>query len=130
MPLWTPAGHRLDNLAMSDIAPDQDERPGKLDRISLRLMYKPIGMIGGVVGGLLASMAFARIWRAIAGKGKAPEATDKSQSWADILPAAALHGIVFGVVKAVVDRLNAKEFERKTGFWPGKQSRPAPNAHA
>jgi len=114
---------------MTDI-PDQDERPGKLDRISLKLMYKPIGMIGGVVGGLLASMAFARIWQAIAGKGKAPEATDKSQSWADILPAAALHGIVFGVVKAVVDRLNAKEFERKTGFWPGKQSRPAPDAQA
>ena len=130
MPLWTPADHRLDNLAMTDIAPYQDERPGKLDRISLKLMYKPIGMIGGVVGGLLASMAFARIWQAIAGKGKAPEATDKSQSWADILPAAALHGIVFGVVKAVVDRLNAKEFERKTGFWPGKQSRPAPDAQA
>jgi len=129
MPLWTPADHRL-NLAMTDIVPDQDERPGKLDRISLKLMYKPIGMIGGVVGGLLASMAFARIWQAIAGKGKAPEATDKSQSWADILPAAALHGIVFGVVKAVVDRLNAKEFERKTGFWPGKQSRPAPDAQA
>jgi len=34
------------------------------------------------------------------------------------------------VVKAVVDRLNAKEFERKTGFWPGKQSRPAPDAQA
>jgi Protein of unknown function (DUF4235) len=74
------AAHRLDNLAMSDIAPDQDESPGKLDRISLMLMYKPIGMIGGVVGGLLASMAFARIWRAIAGKGKAPEATDKSKA--------------------------------------------------
>jgi Protein of unknown function (DUF4235) len=110
---------------MSDVARDQDEGPGKLDRVALRLMYKPIGMIGGVVGGLLASMAFSRIWRAIAGKGEVPEVTDKSQSWADILPAAALHGIVFGVVKAVVDRLNAKQFERETGFWPGKRSRAA-----
>jgi hypothetical protein len=85
-------------------------------------MYKPIALVTSVVGGLLASMAFARLWRAIAGRGsKAPEATDEAQSWADILPAAALHGIVFGVVKALVDRLGAKQFERATGIWPGKQ---------
>jgi hypothetical protein len=101
---------------------EPDEGYGKLDRITLRLMYRPIAMVGGVVGGLLASMALGRLWRAIAGKGEIPEPTDQSQSWPEILLAAALHGIVFGVVKAVIDRLNAKQFERKTGFWPGKRS--------
>ena len=35
--------------------------------------------------------------------------TDKAKGWQrDILPAAALHGIVFGVVKALVDRAGEK----------------------
>ncbi len=106
---------------MSDLSTDQGEAHGVWDWVAVKLMYKPIGLVASVVGGLLASMAFARLWRAVAGKGKAPEATDQAQSWGDILPAAALHGIVFGVVKAVVDRLGAKQFERMTGIWPGKQ---------
>lgn len=116
--LWTPADH----ASIMPVMSEPDEGYGKLDRITLRLMYKPIAMVGGVVGGLLASMALGRLWRAIAGKGEIPEPTDQSQSWPKILLAAALHGIVFGVVKAVIDRLNAKQFERKTGFWPGKRS--------
>ena len=116
--LWTPADH----ASIMPVMSEPDEGYGKLDRITLRLMYRPIAMVGGVVGGLLASMALGRLWRAIAGKGEIPEPTDQSQSWPEILLAAALHGIVFGVVKAVIDRLNAKQFERKTGFWPGKRS--------
>jgi hypothetical protein len=106
---------------MSGLSSDEGEVHGIWDRVAVNFMYKPIGLIASVVGGLLASMAFARLWRAIGGKGKAPEATDEAQSWADILPAAALHGIVFGVVKALVDRAGAKQFERMTGIWPGKQ---------
>lgn len=86
-----------------------------LDRATIKLMYKPIAMLAGVVGGLFASTLFARIWRALAGEDDAPAATDYARSWSDILPAAALHGIVFGVVKAVVDRVGAQRFERVTG---------------
>jgi hypothetical protein len=104
------------------VAPEQDRMAGFLDRAIIKLMYKPVGILASVAGGLLASMVFARIWRALAGKGDVPEATDEAKSWVDILPAAALHGIVFGVVKALVDRAGAKEFERLTGRWPGKPS--------
>jgi hypothetical protein len=110
---------------MGDVAPEQDRMAGFLDRAIIKLMYKPVGILASVAGGMLASLLFARIWRALTGRGDVPEATDKAKSWVDILPAAALHGIVFGVVKAVVDRLNAKQFERETGFWPGKRSRAA-----
>ena len=95
---------------------------GFFDRTIIKLMYKPVGIIAGVAGGLLASMLFGRIWRALTGKGDVPEVTDKAEGWADILPAAALHGIVFGVVKALVDRAGEKEFERLTGRWPGKET--------
>ena len=107
---------------MGDVAPEQDQMAGFLDRAIMKLMYKPVGIIASVAGGMLASMLFARIWRALTGRGDVPEASDRAKSWADILPAAALHGIVFGVVKALVDRAGEKEFERLTGRWPGTES--------
>jgi uncharacterized protein DUF4235 len=94
----------------------------RLDRATIKLMYKPFAMIASVAGGMLASLLFGRIWRALSGERDVPAATDYAKSWADILPAAALHGIVFGVVKALVDRAGAKEFQRLTGRWPGKRS--------
>jgi hypothetical protein len=69
-------GHRLNNLAMSEIAAhedepaaDEDELAGFLDRTTIQLMYKPVALIASVIGGLLASRAFSQIWRALAGKG-------------------------------------------------------------
>ena len=38
---------------------------GFFDRTIIKLMYKPIGIIASVAGGLLASMLFGRIWRAL-----------------------------------------------------------------
>jgi hypothetical protein len=105
------------------MAADEDEMAGFLDRTAIKLMYKPVAVIASVVGGLLASRAFARIWRTLAGKRDVPDPTDEAQSWAAILPAAALHGVVFGVVKALVDRLGAKQFERMTGVWPWQRKR-------
>ena len=119
---WTADGAGQIIAVMGDVAPEQDRMARFLDRAIIKLMYKPVGIIASVAGGTLASMLFARLWRALTGRGNVPEATDKAKSWADILPAAALHGIVFGVVKALVDRASAKEFERLTGRWPGKRS--------
>jgi hypothetical protein len=109
---------RLNNLAMSDIAGHEDKLAAFLDREEIKLMYEPVALIASVVGGLLASKLFARIWRAATGERDVPQVTDETQSWAAILPAAALHGIVFGVIKALVDRIGAKQFERMTGIWP------------
>ena len=71
---------------------------------------------------MLASMLFARIWRALTGRGDVPEATDKAKAGPTSCLRLPLHGIVFGMVKALVDRAGAKEFERLTGRWPGKRS--------
>jgi hypothetical protein len=123
-------GDEPNNHAMSDTAvpedktaADEDQLAGFLDRTAIKLMYKPVAVIASVVGGMLASRAFAQIWRALAGKRDIPDPTDEDQSWAAILPAAALHGVVFGVVKALIDRLGAKQFERMTGAWPWQRKR-------
>ena len=123
-------GNEPNNPLMSDTAAaedktaaDEDKTAGFLDRAAIGLMYKPVAVVASVVGGMLASRAFARIWRALAGRRDVPDPTDEAQSWAAILPAAALHGVVFGVVKALVDRASAKQFERMTGAWPWQRKR-------
>ena len=84
-----------------------------------KALYKPIGLLISVLGGVLASLAFRQIWKVVAHEDEAPEATAPDRGWAEILPAAALQGAVFGLVKAAVDRAGAKGYQRATGTWPG-----------
>jgi hypothetical protein len=86
----------------------------------MRFLYKPFGLLAGVVGGLLAGAIFKRTWAAIAHEDEPPEATDRSRSWREVLAAAAIQGAVFGGVKALVDRAGASGLSRVTGVWPGK----------
>ncbi len=84
-----------------------------------KALYKPLGMIVSVLGGVLASIAFRKLWQLVAREDEPPAATERDRSWAEVLPAAALQGAVFGLVKAAVDRAGAVGFERATGTWPG-----------
>ena len=86
-----------------------------------KLLYKPLGLIFSVLGGILASFAFTRVWKAVAGEAEAPSATERHRSWGDVLSAAALQGATFGLVKAAVDRGGAIGFSRVTGAWPGEE---------
>jgi len=106
---------------MSDARAGQDRVASLLNSAAVKLMYEPVALVASVIGGMLASALFGRIWRALAGKRNVPQAMDQATTWAAILPAAALHGVIFGVVKALVDRASAKEFQRLTGLWPGKE---------
>ena len=125
---WTlGAGYQI-ILPMAESPPEQDRVARFLDRAIIKITYKPVGVIASVAAGMLASAIFGRLWRAVAGEKHAPQASDQAKSWADILPAAALHGLVYGTVKAVADRASAKEFEPVTGRWPGKRSHPPESA--
>jgi hypothetical protein len=83
-----------------------------------KLMYKPLGLLASVLGGMLAGAVFNRIWAMFAHRDDPPDATDADRSWKEVLPAAALHGAVFGLVKAAVARGGAAGVERATGTWP------------
>jgi Protein of unknown function (DUF4235) len=86
---------------------------------ALKVVYKPLGMLAGAAGGILASAVFKRVWRAARGEEEAPSATDPQHSWKETVAAAILAGAVFGGVKAVVDRAGAAGFAKATGTWPG-----------
>jgi hypothetical protein len=85
-----------------------------------RLLYKPVGLLMSVLGGVIASAIFRRIWRAVGGESDAPKATDQRRGWREVLIAAAAQGAVFGGVKALIDRAGATGFARLTGSWPGR----------
>ena len=83
-----------------------------------KLAYKPMGMALGLVAGALAGAVFRQVWKAAAGDGEAPGATDEDRGWGEILAAAALQGAIFAVVRAAVDRAGATGVRRMTGRWP------------
>jgi hypothetical protein len=83
-------------------------------------LYKPVDLIASMVGGLLAGLIFKRVWKLI-GRGDAPKPTDKRRGWREILLAGILHGAIFAVVKAAVDRGAAEGTRRLTGIWAGDE---------
>lgn len=85
-----------------------------------RLIYKPFGLLVGVLGGIVARSIFKRVWSAVGHEEEAPKATDERKSWGEVVAAAAAEGAVFGGVKALIDRAGATGFARLTGAWPGK----------
>ena len=85
----------------------------------MRFLYAPFGVVFGVLGGLLGGVVFKQIWKRVANEEDAPDATDSKYGWAEVLPAAAVQGAIFALVKAAVDRGGATGFKKLTGIWPG-----------
>ncbi|OON74740.1 DUF4235 domain-containing protein [Streptomyces tsukubensis] len=83
-----------------------------------QVLYKPVGLATGMLGGMLATAVFKRTWKAVTGEGDAPDAMDKDRSWGEILATAAVQGAIFSTVKAAVDRGGAVTVRRLTGTWP------------
>ncbi|MGW2069021.1 DUF4235 domain-containing protein [Streptomyces sp. NPDC001953] len=90
----------------------------KKTKAKLPLVYRPVGVALGWVGGTLAGMAFRRTWKAIRHEDDAPDALDKDRGWGEVLLAAAIQGALFAVARSAADRTGAKAIERSTGVWP------------
>jgi hypothetical protein len=87
---------------------------------SMKLIYRPIGIILGLAAGMLSKSVFNFIWSRIDDE-EAPKATIENVSWAKVLTAAAVQGIVFQTVRAAVNRAGAEGFRYLTGVWPGEK---------
>jgi Protein of unknown function (DUF4235) len=91
----------------------------------MKLIYKPFGIVFGILAGLLSKRLFDGVWGLIDDE-EPPKATTRRATWAKVLGAAAVEGLTFSVTRAAVNRAGARGFERLTGVWPGKKT-PKPD---
>jgi hypothetical protein len=84
------------------------------------LAYRPIGMLASLAAGSVASAIFKQVWRRLSDEEDAPDALHSAHPLRSVLLAAVIQGVIFAVVKALIERGGAKGFERLTGSWPGK----------
>ncbi|MET8161627.1 DUF4235 domain-containing protein [Sphaerisporangium sp. NPDC005289] len=84
-----------------------------------KLAYRSVGALSGMAGGFVSSLIFKQVWKLVAGKDDAPQATSKQYGWSEVLVAAAIQGAIFGLVKAAIDRATAEGVQNATGEWPG-----------
>ena len=84
-----------------------------------KLAYRPVGLAGGLLAGLISGVVFKQIWKLVAGEDDAPSALQSEYRMREVIIAAALQGAIFAATKAAVDRAGARAFTRATGSWPG-----------
>jgi hypothetical protein len=84
-----------------------------------KVLYTPVSLLISVLGAIAAGTVFKQIWKRISNEEEAPKALEAEYGWREVLPAAALQGAVFALVKTVIQRGGARGFERLTGVWPG-----------
>jgi hypothetical protein len=85
----------------------------------VKVSYKAVDLVAGMIGGLLVGLIFNRAWGVIEQGDDVPKATDKQRGWREILVAAGLQGLIFALVKAAGERVLAQWTRKLTGIWPG-----------
>ncbi len=84
-----------------------------------KIVYTPLSIATSVAGGLFASAVFAQIWKRVEDPDRPPpDPKDLDRSTAKVLSAAALQGLVFGLVRAAVDRAGARSYRAITHESP------------
>jgi hypothetical protein len=91
----------------------------------MKLLYKPFGLIAGVLAAMVAKRLFDFAWTKI-DEEDPPKGTTQEASWGKIVSAAALEGLIFKTTRVVVDRYAAVGWNYLTGVWPGEK-RPDPD---
>jgi hypothetical protein len=91
----------------------------------VKLIYKPFGLILGILAGLVGKRAFDFAWTKIDDE-EPPKGTTEAAPWVKVLGAAALQGVIFKVTRVAIDRYGAIGWRYLTGTWPGEK-RPKPD---
>ena len=82
-------------------------------------MYMPLSIASSVAGGLLAGAVFTQIWKRVSDPDREPpDPKDLNRSGREAIAAGALQGLVFGMVRAAVDRAGAHGYRAVTNENP------------
>jgi hypothetical protein len=90
---------------------------------SAKVLYRPVGIVSSIAGGMIASVLFKQIWKRVSPSADSsddvPGPLESEYPFKEILLAAVLQGAIYAGVKTAVDRQGARAFQRATGEWPG-----------
>jgi hypothetical protein len=86
----------------------------------MKVLYRPIGLVLGLLAGLAGKRIFDFAWTKIDDEDP-PKGTTQQAPWGKVLAAAALQGVIFKTTRVVVDRYGAKGWTYLTGSWPGEK---------
>ena len=89
----------------------------------MKILYKPFGIIAGVIGAKLAHSIFKTLWSRIDDEDP-PKPTVAEASFPKVVGAAALEAATVAAIGAAVDRAGARTFHHLTGIWPGEHRQP------
>ncbi len=95
--------------------------PEKHGSKSAKILYRPVGIVTSILGGLVAGQVFKQVYKRV-GPGDRKDAPTPLQSeypLKEIVVASLIQGAIYAVVKALIDRGGARVFEKWTGEWPG-----------
>lgn len=86
----------------------------------MKLAYKPIGILLGLIAGLVSKKLFNVVWSLFDDE-EPPKPTTQEADWPKVIAAAAVQGVTFRVTRAAVDRAGAKGWDHLFGVWPGEK---------
>lgn len=77
-----------------------------------KMAYKPVGMVLGLLGGLIAGRVFGLVWKRVSDEDETPQPLSEDYSTREVLLAATLQGAIFALIKTAVDRYGMKAVRR------------------
>jgi len=91
---------------------------------SAKILYRPVGLVSSIIGGLLAGVIFKQVWRRAAARRKnqiRPKPLETEYPYKEIILAAANPGAPSSRWSKNRHRTarGARLFEKWTGEWPG-----------
>lgn len=85
----------------------------------MSLLFKPFGLIAGLIASRLAASIFDRVWKRVDGHG-VPDPDVREDPGGRAIAAATLQAGIFAATSAATSRYGMHVFEHLFGRWPGK----------
>jgi uncharacterized protein DUF4235 len=87
----------------------------------MRMVFLPIGIVVGLAAGQVGKKVFDRVWSVFDDE-EAPRPKHREIDLVKLVPALAVEGAIFRIVRGLADHGTRRGFAKVTGSWPGEEA--------